>query len=217
MIEKINLKEIERKAYRSFFQDGIYDVVWGIMLIGFGLSPLLKNIGLARPLNIVVFPILALVILLVGKKYITTPRLGVVKFGPKRKSDKQKMWKLASIIMLIQIILILLIKNEAFSSLGEMHKSNSIIPLIVSLFLVTFSAIIAHFLGFPRFFLFGLMMAISYPAAGILYKYIGAPLDGLIPFCISGLILVFYGIVLLIRFLKKYPKSELEVSHVKKN
>ena len=43
MTEKMNLKEIEKKAYRFTYQDGIYDIMFGVLLLLFALAPALRQ------------------------------------------------------------------------------------------------------------------------------------------------------------------------------
>ena len=56
MLSTFNLKEIERKAYRSTFDDGLYDIGWGLLLLGFGMSSLLKDLGFPKPLDLLLMP-----------------------------------------------------------------------------------------------------------------------------------------------------------------
>lgn len=43
MVAKIELKEIEKKAYKSVFQDGLWDIYFGILVLGWGLSAVVKH------------------------------------------------------------------------------------------------------------------------------------------------------------------------------
>ena len=39
MTQNINLKALEKKAWRSVFQDGLWDIFLGLLLMAFGLRP----------------------------------------------------------------------------------------------------------------------------------------------------------------------------------
>jgi len=80
MSTKIDLKNIEKKAFSSTNSDGITDILWGILLIGFGTNTIFTRLGIDRPLSLIVFAVPVIVLYLLGKKFITTPRLGYVKF-----------------------------------------------------------------------------------------------------------------------------------------
>lgn len=213
MTKLFNLSEIEKKAYRSTFQDGLWDIVWGVIIIGMGINTVLKNMGVPKPLYYLVIPLIAVLIGYFGKQRITIPRMGFVRFGPKREQTKRKIWILASIITPIQIILIILIKMQIFQSTFETGLSNYVGPLFLVMFTIIIFAIIAHIIDFPRFFLFGILMGLSIITAEILYLHVGSPLDGLIPFSIAGTIILVNGLVLMVRSLKKYPRTNEEVGH----
>jgi hypothetical protein len=212
MSQILNLKEIEKKAYRSTFEDGLYDICWGLLLIGFGISPLLREVYFPKPLDLLLLPIAALLTVFLGKKYITIPRLGFVKFRDNYQTKKKKFRRIAFILIPIQISLIILVRIKAIPIILN-KGSNLTLPIIISIFIIIISIVIAHLINFPRFFIYGLFMAICYPAAEILHHYIETPLDGLIPFGISGIILLLLGLTYLIRFLNKYPKSSMEVTN----
>ena len=99
MNTNMNLKEIERKAFRSFFQDGIWDIFLGLLMILMGLGPWLGGKMGGGEIEftsvVIIMGILILVALAavigfnLAKKYITTPRLGVARFtAPRRKKIK---------------------------------------------------------------------------------------------------------------------------------
>jgi hypothetical protein len=85
MSQKINLKEIERKSWTSYFQDGFYDIFMGLLMLGMGLILLFD----ANDWYIAVIW-LGLLILIIGRRLITIPRVGRVKFGPERRIKQKK-------------------------------------------------------------------------------------------------------------------------------
>ena len=90
-MEQLNAKALEKKAFRSFFRDGIYDLFLGLILLSLGLPLIFNEFGwidyetIIMPLLIpLVLNVGALLFFVFGKKYITTPRLGVAHFGKTR-------------------------------------------------------------------------------------------------------------------------------------
>ena len=76
-------KDLERRAWRSVFQDGLWDIALGIMFLGVGLS---TTLGLGRGwtyLEYAAAMALSIALIRIGKQRITLPRLGWVRFGPK--------------------------------------------------------------------------------------------------------------------------------------
>jgi len=71
--------------------------------------------------------------------------------------------------------------------------------------------IFAYITDFPHISIYGLIIGLGIIVAEILYKTVGTPLDGIITFGIPGLIILFYGLAILYRFLKKYPLPKGEI------
>lgn len=81
----INLKNLERKAYLSYHEDGILDLFIGFNILLFGLWIFADMVYLAGAFVAISTPIYAQM-----KKQITIPRLGYVKFTPSRTAKSQK-------------------------------------------------------------------------------------------------------------------------------
>ena len=85
----MDLKMLERNAWRSYHQDGLWDIYLGLLL--WDLALLLNSSiewiesDLVRYLAYLVLIGGAFLIFWAGKRFITAPRLGRVKFGPARK------------------------------------------------------------------------------------------------------------------------------------
>jgi hypothetical protein len=93
MSTRINLKELERKAWRSVFQDGLWDIYLGFLLLTMGMGPVLPSLDTSviwTLAMLLTFSVLAWLAFWAGKKFITTPRMGLVKFGPQRKAKLKK-------------------------------------------------------------------------------------------------------------------------------
>ncbi|MFW9872823.1 MAG: hypothetical protein ACFFG0_06950 [Candidatus Thorarchaeota archaeon] len=68
MVEPIELKKLEKKAYKSTFQDGIWDIFMGMILLNLGLGSLFIWIfNLPEILNTIIFSL--------GLKYDGIPNI----------------------------------------------------------------------------------------------------------------------------------------------
>ena len=85
MKHNINLKNLERKAYLSYHEDGILDLFIGFNILLFGLWILADMVYLAGAFVAISTPIYTQM-----KKQITIPRLGYVKFTSSRTAKSQK-------------------------------------------------------------------------------------------------------------------------------
>lgn len=80
---------IERRAWAANFQDGLWDVFLGLLLLALGVYALLSDVGfVSDPVRFLIFvglEAVAIVLPLVVRKYVTEPRLGRVRYSPARR------------------------------------------------------------------------------------------------------------------------------------
>ncbi|MFX1463415.1 MAG: hypothetical protein ACFFBF_10290 [Promethearchaeota archaeon] len=210
--ENINLKEIEKKTWRSTLEDGILDIYFGILVLGLGmgmtLSPVMPNpIDKFIP---IIFIGIGLFFFLTAKKFITKPRLGVVKFGFKRKGRKLKTLIVLSINLLILLILFLIrFTNPELILEFPGYLDGLILGLLFITAPVCFAA---YFLQYSRFYLSGLLVGLSFFLSDVFSIFIPEPFDTLIVYSLISGIIIIMGIVFLIKFLRKYPLSKEEMA-----
>ena len=83
-----------------------------------------------------------------------------------------------------------------------------IYPLIFTTVIFTGFSLTSYLLDFPRLFVYGTLVGVSFPIGEILYTVYRIPHHGYpVVFSISGGIMIITGIVLLGKFLKQYPKQ----------
>ena len=109
MSQQISLKDLERRAFRSTFQDGLWDIFLGLLLLNMGGGTLLGGSGISPVWSMVALTAFAGAVLLffwAGKKFFTTPRLGSVEFGPQRKSKLKRVRVVLflSVLMVTEIL-----------------------------------------------------------------------------------------------------------------
>ena len=208
MVAKIELRELEKKAYKSTFQDGLWDIYFGILVLGWGLSALVKHyLDVPKAFVFVMTPILAFLVLWAGKAIVTIPRMGLVNFGQKRKKAAQKLLIFGFAIFIISLSSYILTISKVLPQLDNKYLS----ALKIGAFFLIVLWIIAFFLDFIRLYYFAVLFAICFPWAELLYNHVGTPLDELLSFGIGGVIILIVGIICMIRFLQKYPKYKQEV------
>jgi hypothetical protein len=211
MNEIINLKEIEKKSYRAYFQTGIYDIAFGILLLSFAIAPIIRDVFGKFYIPFVIIP--ASLIILLGMKYLIVPRLGIVKFGEKRVSAKKKMMIITVLSTIILTALLALTAAGVFPGfIGEV-LSGVMFMLIIGIIVILFMGFIAYIMDFKNMLYYGLAIGIGIPTAEFLHGVVGAPLDSLITYGTLGSILLIYGLVNLSCFLKKYPIPKEEISN----
>ncbi len=204
------LKAVEKRAYRSTFEDGIYDIVLGIMLLVFSVIPVMEMLGLNRFYAYPLFIVLPLVSL-VGKKYITVPRLGAVEFGPKRKTRARLLgWIFAAALFLMAPVVIMVFAG----GMQEGARTASTLWILAGSAALPLLTMAAFFMDFPRMYIY-----LAVVSGAVVEVEFVSPVIGKIPGCIvafglPGLVITIYGILLFSRFVKKYPvpgKEALDV------
>jgi hypothetical protein len=216
MSQEIDLKQIERNAFRSTYQDGLWDIYIGLVVIFMALYMFRPEAGYCVWNNIIFLAGYGVISLIfwAGKKFITLPRMGQVKFGPIRKKRGLYLAIALGIVVLINIGLVILTalgwaNPEQAASLNTLLLERGWMDIAVALIgsmLVGVSMILmAYFNDFPR----GYYIAIMASLAVFLMIWLNQPV---FPIILGGLILL-PGVVLFIRFLSKYPLPKQEAFH----
>ena len=213
MNQKINLKEIERKSFKLFFKDGIFDIAWGTLLISFALAPILREIIYLWYIIIVIPP--APLIILLGKKFITAPRIGIVKFDEKRRKTQKKLILMSSILIPITIIILLLTVINIFPGNIGSALNGYAIPIGAGIFAIVLLSIFAYLLDFPNMYVYGILIGVGIVVNEILQNYITPPFESLITFGTAGTILLIIGLFTLKNFIQKYPIPKMETKNEK--
>jgi len=185
-----DLKEIElklkKKAFLSFHQDGIIDILIGWDLIGTGFflythSMLFGYLGLAALLFY--YPL---------KVWITLPRLGHAQF---RTRPTPSMWVIGGIggVLLIAAIVYGIFLNSSLGPVG---------PIALALFGGAFALVLVS--GFNRIFAYALLIP--------LFFVVGLGTGFLSPLMTIGVgaAIVIFGIWMLAKFLRKNPLQPTE-------
>lgn len=187
MSQKLDLKEIERKAWTSYFEDGLWDIFLGLLMLTGGIRGLTDNLWSYLIL------LAAVLIPALGKKFITIPRIGLVKFGPARKVKRERLATVLVISVLALFALLLLPRS------GVALPRIPISPIVAVFYAGIFGAV-AYYMDFGRLYAYGLLFAISEVLWGLFGKPIGPMVD-----TVLGIVILLIGVVVFVRFLRKYP------------
>ena len=210
MSTTINLKELERKAWKSFFQDGLWDIYLGLLLMAMAVSALLSDAGFSKAGHYTIYIGLILVSALVlwtGKKFISVPRMGRVKLGPKGKARKKKSMILLTASLFVGAALFLLalvVKDRR----PEWLDVSLVFPAGYALNMLVVFSLGAYFLDFNRLYLIGLMYALPVPVDTLLHELAGIDAS-FFAFAVPAAVVLAIGIVLFVRFLRDYPVPAL--------
>jgi hypothetical protein len=202
MTQPISLKAVERKAFRSMFDDGLWDIFLGCVFLMFVIAPFLSPY-LGDFLSSAVFlPFWGAVFLgmFLVRKFVVTPRIGVMKFGPMRRRK------------IMRFTIIMLALNILAAVLGFLFAANfrtipgQIYSVVMGIFMMMFFSLLAYFLEVNRLYVYGLMVGIS-PLIGEglwsrgLVSHHGFPLT----FGVVSAIMILVGTAILVRLIRSTP------------
>ncbi len=205
MNTNLDLKEVERKIFTSYFNDGMWDLYGGFILLGFGLT-MLTNLDYL----IVAFIGLALIPLLIRNR-VVVPRLGVVKFSPERQA-KTKKSKLAAMVALtftalLGMVFFILYSANAMPYWLETWMHDHFLTFFGGMVAVLVLAA-AFLVSVKRFYLYAIAVFIAFFFASTLRSQ---DMEG-IPITVAGGLILCLGIVILIRFLRNHPQPKEEIT-----
>ena len=209
MLPLPNLKVAERNIFRSFHQDGLWDIYIGCVAASMAV---LANPGSGeqftapRLIIYLVGMLASSVLLMAGKKFITLPRLGQVKFGPQRKRRLLTLaWVLGGIVALqagIVLFSTLLWKDPSLAgklglSTANQSAEHLLVSVLSALFVGPSMALLAYFNDFTR----GYYIAAVLSLVVFSLVFFNQPL----PILIGAALILIPGVYQLIRFLREHP------------
>jgi len=209
MPEKIDLKKVEKQTYRFTFTDGLTDMTYGSLLIIIAIAPILREILYPSYIIFLILPPSLIIIL--GKIFITVPRIGIVKFNQNRTKSRNKIGLLIAILLPITVIMVVL----TFLGIYNIKVGGYIVPVGAGLFALILLSLIAYIMDYPHFYLYAVSIGLGIPLAALIKPIFGEPLHYILSFGISGSLILIYGIITLIKFIKKYPIPREELTNVK--
>lgn len=197
MTKYLDFKKLERRAYLSYHQDGLIDIIIGIAVIGFGLNIAADTVifGILTWLPVIFYVPL--------KNYFTAPRFGYVRFS----SPRQTTIRLGLAVLVGLLGLLFFVGLYVFAISGS-------IPALFDAWLKRYHMLIFAFVGaglllgaalwtgIKRFYIYA-VLTVGFTAAGIWLEIH----PGVFLIALGSTILV-TGIWHLLRFIRNNPKVE---------
>lgn len=211
MSEQLNLKEIERRAWRSTFSDGLWDIYLGLILLSMGVSHQLDRLVMSEGTRTTIYVglmVVAMLILFLGKRLITTPRLGRARFSAERQKRRRK----TSLVLFMSVMFGLGVWFAA-SVFGQGAPSAAetwrpIVPIIYVLNVLVVFGLMGYFLEFERLYFIGVMFAIPLPLDLYLRTHRGLDI-GTWLYALCALAVLVVGAFHLARFLQTHPLPDV--------
>jgi hypothetical protein len=195
MSQNAHLKEIERKA-NLYHGDGLIDIAIGLGILILAIAMILDQTAFTGAWIVLLLPALRSV-----KKSLTVPRLRYTDFRPAPNAQ----WKVKLIIvtvagvvaLLFTLGLVVFTRNETVPALTAWIREYGLV--VVGVLLAGLLSLIAWATGAKRVYAYAAMAVITFASS---YWF---NLEFPLYLTVLGAIILLSGMVVLARFLRKYP------------
>ncbi|MGB2957215.1 MAG: hypothetical protein WBB64_14755 [Anaerolineales bacterium] len=202
MSEILNLKEIKRQVYLYYSEDGLIDLAIGLVIFGFG-ALLLADL----PAMVGVLGLIPLLIWYLGKRYLTIPRIGSIQPDQGMKTQFVG-FSINMIAIGVGVFLLFILTPGTGTELLADH------PLALFGFMLALAiSALGLLMKTNRMYYYAMLVFLAMAIGEILNKSIITVDLYLLSVIIAGGIIIVSGIIVLVKFLNKYPIVLLEDNH----
>lgn len=201
MSENKTLRAIDRKIFKTSFEDGLLDIFLASFVLMFAVAPLLSSTLGDFWSSFIFLPFWGLVYLVLWylRRKVISPRIGTVKWGEMRK----KKLRIGSIIMLVLNFLFLGLGIISFLTPIESGFAMSIRFGIMILLLFSGAG---YMLDYEPLYVYGLLITLALPIGEWLYQNAGFSHHGNpAVFGTLSVIMLLRGLYKLITLIKSIP------------
>jgi hypothetical protein len=199
MNPQIDLKRVERRTFKTTFQDGLVDLYLGLLLLAGALGALSERAGLDEAWNPFVGVGYALLITIgfrIVRQFVILPRRGIVQFSPARRQRMNRLyWITLGGVLLIEAGLVIV-------GLTGIWHSPYVVHIAVSLIIVTVTGIYGYYAHFYRLYGYGLILLLAYVAKS---WWDDTLTRQLVVWGVPAGVMIAVGGWLFVRFLRGYP------------
>ena len=202
MNEDSDLRELKQRTFRAANQDGLTEMMMGLMIIVIG-GIMINSIFVAFVALIIIFQ--AVAVEQFREKY-TYPRIGRVRFTEEQLTDYGPYWGVFALLMFIALAAVIasvFIQNEIIEIVARWA------PLIMSIGLLHQFALLGQKSGLGGYYGVGTLITVI--GAVLVSLEFSSALDRMVLYLlVVGGIVFLSGLVILLRFIRKYPVLDLE-------
>lgn len=194
MEDPLDLENIESSAFRAYFQDGMFDILFGLMFIISGLRTIT-----GEPV-VTLLILVAVLVPVLGKRSITYPRLGHVRFGERRVKGQLRLMVVIVVAVLISAVIV------AVSQSTDLLEGRLMGDLVFGAMFIVITASMGLYFEYPMLVVHGVIFAII----ALVYGQYGDD-AGAVVALVGGSISLIIGLTALVTFLRRYPSLPMEV------
>ena len=211
-MKETNLREVEKKTYMFYHQDGLIDILVGIYVLMFGSGILLLTFTDFSTWFVIpaIFPAIMIPVWISAKKRITMPRIGYVKFRSRGANRLMAVFLGLMVFGLGTFMAFTFASSQGWAlTLRNLIVSNGMI--IIGVAAATISSLFAYTMGLKRLYAYGLLTLVLFLTGHFITIPFGYFLVTI------GLVIIINGFVLLMRFIRKYPITQGDKKNAEKS
>lgn len=209
-MNKLSLRTIESRSWKTMQENGLFDLLFGVVLSINALSMLMDELGVAAAIRIgVTLALYAAGIVgswLARRRYVV-PRRGIAKFGEGRRQRVRWSRFVLAISAFLTLALLALITIARFppahwlGALGD-YAPSAMVGIIILIPL----AMISYAFDFPRMLIHGMLFVGAEFATVALRPSLSIPAPGAIAFGCAAVVSLTIGLAVFTRFLRSVPR-----------
>jgi hypothetical protein len=202
MAQEIDIKNIEQKTFRQSQQDGLMELVMGVCMLAISTRLLSRLFIFMMVLPIFLFgPLLALM-----RRRFTHPRIGYVKLIP----DKPRSVIAGIFLMTLAVIAVMTVDFFFFGDIRDFNLWMRWCPFWGGTILAGMFGSLASKSGAIRYYVFAGWSFLSGIVLCVI-KFDAVETGVLLYFAVMGGLLIPFGLIQFIVFLREHPKAVQEV------
>jgi len=197
------LKEMDRKIFTSYFEDGLLEIFLAAFLLMFAVAPLISGTLGDFWSSFIFLPIWGVVYLILRllRKRVIEPRIGSVTWGAMRK---KKLRRGTAILLVINLIFLVL----GIVSFMIPVMSGYVMSIRFSVMMLILFSAAGYMLDFNYLYFYGIVMALALPVGEWLYQNAGFSHHGFpVVFGTISSLMFILGILKFVTLVKNTPLS----------
>jgi hypothetical protein len=204
--ETTDLQAIESRVFKSTQDDGLLEMQFGAILIILGITAYIDDTGIFNHYYGYLFIMASPLIVILGRRYITQPRLGRVKFGVDRLKLQAKMTVILSASVLVGLLMFILGATDVIRIPGDVRPYVLSAVIAGTIFLTL--AAMGHFMNNRRFMVIGAIFAGSEISITILKIHTDLISPAGVALTTGGVLITVMAGWVLARFLRDHPRQD---------
>lgn len=206
-----DLDRLERDAFRKFYEDGLFDIFLGSMMLVLGASALVTDWFADEVAGYVAMLALGFAVtvpLLVVRRRLLRARLGTFEPGPRRRRRIAGTRGVLFVSLLVGLVAFGL-AAVAFSAAPAADIAEVLLPVVWFVNAVVVFGLMAYLLDVPRFYVYGVLFGLVMPLLMWPDALWGMDPSAWAVLGVLGLAVIAVGLYKLRHFLRRYPPVEI--------